>query len=244
MGRLAVAGLVLALAILPVACSDDDGDDGAGSAAEETASTSTAPAATPTSAPNRPLTGTLEPDTEYTVRDTVADWTMTFRTGADGGELILDYLPSGLNVSRAQEFVTALSVEDLSGVEVYEEPDPAAASLKPSPAPADLVGWLAARSFFEVVEPRRPFSAGDVTGEIVTVRTKPSAAVPNPNGCHPSAPICFALFRSRDGSGFTTSPGEVTDFAVVEGGGTKALVVAAHDGAGQLLLGSLRVSTG
>ena len=247
----AAMGVALGLTLVTVACVEDGGDDRATRPAGEIststsgpAATTSGPAATPTSAAARPLSGTLAPHTEYTVGDTVEQLTITFRTGADGKELLLDYIPSGLDVIRTGQFVTAISVQSVAALEVYEVSEQAGTSVKPSPPPADLLGWLAARWFFEVVEPRRPFTAGEASGEIVTVRTKPLTAAPNPNACHPSVPVCVDLFRSRDGGTFTTSPGDMTDFAVVDAGGTKALVIASPDAAGREMLQSLKVSTG
>jgi hypothetical protein len=246
------AAIALVLALVGAGCGGDDNGDGAGSAAEaeaapeaaeaeaEAGSTTTAPAETTTTAPVRPLTGSLEPDTEYSVGDTVGPLTVRFRTGAD--EFQLEYLPSTFFVYRSVGLID-LSVSDLAVNRVSEESDPALATPeKVSPVPPDLLAWLTARPFFETVEARRPFTAGDATGEMVTLRTKELTTGPHPGICGPAAPTCAVVTAIGGAGPFSTMSGDVTDFAVVEAAGTKVLVVAGRDAVGQQLLQSLRIA--
>jgi hypothetical protein len=233
-------GVVLLATLTVGACGDDSGDGASGvSEPVATSTTGATVAPTPTEAPSRPLTGTLEPRTEYTVGDTVGPLTVAFRTGDD--PMYLDYEKSTFYVYRSPQ-ITDLSVSDMAAVVVSEEGDPANTGPQSlSPAPADLLEWLAARPFFEVVEPRRPISAGEASGEVITLRTRELTTAANPL-CGPQVPVC-AVVTALEGAGpLTTTSGETTDFAVLEAGGTKAHVIAVHDAVGQALLDSLRIS--
>ena len=226
-----IGGLAITLAL--AACGGGDGTDDDAAETTTTMAQQIAPSSTATS---RPLTGGLQPNADYTIGDTVGPLTVSFRTGAD--KSYLDYDKSTFWVYRTPE-ITDLSVGDHAPTRV---PDDAGTGTL-SPPPADILAWLAARPFFEVTEPRRAMTAGEAKGEVVTVRTKDMAAPTNPAHCSPTAPVCADVFGTDGGGGFSTTPGEVTDFAVLEAGSTKVLVTAAHDAVGQELLQSLQISS-
>lgn len=262
--RAAVAGLVL----LATACgggetagpSDSAPPPSAPPGSEAVADTlATTPATTSTTAaPDRPSDGPLDAATTYRIGDTFGDATVSFTTGAE--PLTLIYGIDGFSAySEAEAVTSALTVMDLATLSVAVLDAATGFPVSREPVPDDLLGWLADQPLFDIVADRAPITAGDATGEVITMRTVGLSTASDGSFCgelraeltggdpfeaEPEVG-CAGLFVSPDGSPFWTFPGTVSEFAVLRVGAVGVLVITERppDSDVASLLPSVRVDS-